>query len=364
MNCFVREPAADPAEHRVAYADPERGPHCFFRHSHAAMQRRFVELARVDRMPRAFLHGNPHVANYAKNMRGAAMVDFDRARFGPFGYDVSRFLVSVSLLRRDENDGRLLHPAVIDSFYRGYTAGCSAPERPFAQMRDLREKPTKAWQRDLVRYLEKRRAWGGRLAKHPIDAGSERLRRLLESYLASRGEQHLADRFRIVAAAEVPGSLGKVHTLLYVMSDSESLEDRFIDVKEVYDEPDDEHFFHTYAHNGERMVAAGELHAPGWEFIPGWATVDGVEYWVRGIPRQNEKLKGRLSTIQQVDLTYSVGSQLGRAHGLSVRGTDAPGLLACFEERFDELVEVAVELRHEMRAAHGEYVSQARRWRH
>lgn len=328
------------------------------------MQRRFVQLADVHRMPTAFLHGNPHVANYAKNSNGAAMVDFDRARFGPFGYDLSRFLVSVSLVRRDQGEGGFLHPAVIDSMYRGYAAGCAAPERPFAQMRELRTKPTKGWQKDLVRYIEKRRAWGGRLAKHPIDPRSPRLRRLLESYLESRDELHLADRFRIAAAAEVPGSLGKLHTLLYLMSDSEAVEDRFIDVKEVYDERDDEWFDHPYHHNGERMCAAGEIHAPGWEFIPGWATVDGVEYWVRGVPRQNEKLKGRLTTIQQVDLVYSVGSQLGRAHARSVRNTDAEGLLACFEDAFDHLVDVAKEMREEMSLAHGEYVARARRWRH
>ena len=91
------------------------------------MQRRFVELAEVHRMPTAFLHGNPHVANYAKNSKGAAMVDFDRARFGPFGYDLSRFMVSISLVRKDEGEGGFLHPAVVDALHRGYAAGCAAP---------------------------------------------------------------------------------------------------------------------------------------------------------------------------------------------------------------------------------------------
>ena len=166
MNPFHRQPANDSPDLIDEYRHPERGLHRFFRHTHAAMQRRFVDLAEVEAMPRAFLHGNPHLANYAKTTRGAAMVDFDRARFGPFGYDVSRFLVSVSCRRADESDGRLLHPAVLDSFRRGYLLGVSAPGLGWEEMRDLRKKQPKRWQQDLVRYLEKGRQWGGRLAQH------------------------------------------------------------------------------------------------------------------------------------------------------------------------------------------------------
>jgi len=345
-----------PKAHRAGYGCEERGAHLYFRHSHRAMQRRFVELADVDSMPAAFIHGNPHLANYAKNVRGAAMVDFDRARYGPFGYDVSRFLVSLSLRRKDAGEGGFLHKGVLDAFQRGYVLGAVAPERGFEEMRELVERSPKGWQRDLVRYLEKNKAWAKRLGKNRIDHRAPRLRALLESYFASRGEQELAERYTIADAAEVPGSLGKLHTLLLIRTDAPELDDYLIDVKEVYDEPDDAHFFNPFDHNGERMVAAGELHAPDWEFVPGWASVDGVEYWVRGIPRHHEKLKGRLEPIQQVDLAFAVASQLGRAHALSLVDHEVD-LHARFETLYGHLVEVAEQLADELTLARWEFLA-------
>lgn len=345
-----------PKAHRSRYGCEERGAHLYFRHSHRAMQQRFVQLADIDAMPTAFLHGNPHLANYAKNVRGAAMVDFDRSRYGPFGYDVSRFLVSLSLRRKDAGEGGLLHPTVLDSFQRGYVLGAVAPERGFEEMRELTERSPKGWQRDLVRYLEKNKAWAKRLGKHRTDYREPRLRALLDSYFESRGESELAERYEIADAAEVPGSLGKLHTLLLIRAVSPEHDDYLIDVKEVYDEPDDEHFHNPFAHNGERMVAAGELHAPDWEFVPGWATVDGVEYWVRGIPRHHEKLKGRLEPIQQIDVAFAVASQLGRAHALSLVDASVD-LYARFEALYPHLVEVAEQLSDELRLARWEFLA-------
>jgi hypothetical protein len=358
MVTFRRSPRRDAPELRESYRHPDRGLHRFFRHSHGRMQRRFVELVDADAIPRAFIHGNPHLVNYAKSCSGAAMVDFDRARYGPYAYDVVRFLVSLSLRRGDEGDGRFLHPAVIDSFRRGYLFGAGAPGLGYEEMRELRERTPKKWQRDLDAYLRAERAWSARLEKHAIDPRAERLRALLASYLESRGERELASGYRIEAAAEVPGSLGKVHTLLLLVPRRETLPRRLIDVKEVYDEPDDAHFFNPFAHNGQRMVEAGELHAPGWENHPGWATHDGVEYWVRGIPTQNDKLKRRLTPIQQIDVAFAVGSQLGRAHTLSLERASRSHL-DHFEDAYPELVQVAAQLRAEVEQAHRAYVEES-----
>ncbi len=360
MSPFLREPTQDHWDLRQAYAHPDRGPHRYFRHSHAAMQRRFVELTDIGSMPTVFLHGNPHLANYAKSRRGAAMVDFDRARLGPFGYDLVRFLVSVSLRRADDGDGKLVHGAVSESLRRGYQLGLNAPQRPREEMHELRKRRPKSWQRDLVRYLEKGRKWGGRLAEHSIDASEPRLFDMWASYLESRGEEELTHRFAITAAAEVPGSLGKVHTLLLLEPRDEDEDDvRFLDVKETYDEPDAHGFTNPYRHNGRRMVEAGELHAPGWELRPGWASVGDAQYWVREIPTQNEKLRRRLTPIEQIDLCFAVGAQLGRAHGLSVQEADAEWLSVCVEHRFAELVDVALRLRRELSTAHRAYVDHA-----
>ncbi|MEQ8894285.1 MAG: DUF2252 family protein, partial [Sandaracinaceae bacterium] len=154
-------------------------------------------------------------------------------------------------------------------------------------------------------------------------------------------------------------SLGKLHTLLLLEPNRDDIDPRLVDVKEVYDEPDDAYFMNPFGHNGQRMVEAGELHAPGWEQNPGWATYEGVEYWVREIPTQNEKLKRRLTTVQQIDVCFAVASQLGRAHTLSMP-LDAKAHLGCFEALYDHLIEVAAQLRAEVGAAHLSYLDRSR----
>ncbi|MGE0789051.1 MAG: DUF2252 family protein [Sandaracinaceae bacterium] len=353
---FTREPSGDPWDLRESYAHPDQGPHRFFRHVHGDMQRRFTELTDADSMPAVFLHGNPHLANYAKTSRGAAMVDFDRARFGPYAYDLVRFLISVSLRRADDGDGRLAHGAVTDSLRRGYLLGLNAPKLPVEQMHALKKREPKGWQRDLVRYLEKGKAWGARLKKHRVDPQDPRLHAMWETYLISRGEEELTDRYSLIDAAMVAGSLGKTHTLLLLESAEDTLDTLLLDVKEVYDEPDEGPFWNPYSHNGQRMVVAGELHAPGWERKPGWATVDGVQYWVREIPIQNEKLRRRISPIEQIDLCFAVGTQLGRAHGLSVLDARPDVLVDAIMEEYAELLDVALTMRRELTVAHRAYV--------
>ena len=101
---------------------PRRGLHQFYRLCGRAMQKRFVELVDPAQIPQAFVHGNPHLDNYAKTERGAAMVDFDRSRVGPYSYDLVRFLVSLSI-RRSHRDHRFLHPVVLANLRRGYAYG-------------------------------------------------------------------------------------------------------------------------------------------------------------------------------------------------------------------------------------------------
>lgn len=351
-------PRVGAKELRESYRHPDRGLHQFFRHSHRWMQRRFVELVDASSIPRAFIHGNPHLMNYAKSRFGAAMVDFDRARYGPYAYDCVRFLTSLALRRGDEGDGQFLHPAVLDSFRRGYLFGARAPTLGFEEMQELRGRSPKKWQRDLEAYLRAERAWAARLKKFAIEPHDPRLRALFESYLESRGESELGAHYRIESAAEVPGSMGKLHTLLLLVPDRKSLPRRLIDVKEVYDEPDDEFFTNPFAHNGQRMVEAGELHAPGWENEPGWATYDGCEYWVRGIPTQNDKLKQRLTPIQQIDVAFAVASQLGRAHTLSVEH-GREDHLDHFEGLHPDIAELAAELATELRKAHRAFLRES-----
>lgn len=322
---FYRSPAAVPADKRTWYTHRKRGLHRFFRHMHLLTQQRFVDLTRGLDIASVFLHGNPHLANYARNLRGVAMVDFDRARYGPYAYDIVRFLMSVSL-RTEDDPTEPLAGTVLDSFRRGYLYGAAPSVDDFEEMRELRKRKPKKWQRSITKYVaSKKGKWVKRLRDHECDPTRKRYGKLFRSYLESRAEADDLERFRITAAAEVPGSMGKIHTLLLVKSKGGERKNalRLIDVKEVYDEDDFGPFHNPFPHNGQRMVAAGELYAPNWEVNPGWASHKGREYWVREIAPYQEKFKQRLSPLQQVDICFAVGSQLGRAHHASADDGDA-----------------------------------------
>jgi dTMP kinase len=89
-NLFDKDPAGDAGNIRRNYLHEKRGAHFYFRNMLLPMQARFAELLDMSSTPRALLHGSPHVDNYAKSAQGAAMVDFDRSRVGPYSWDLVR----------------------------------------------------------------------------------------------------------------------------------------------------------------------------------------------------------------------------------------------------------------------------------
>lgn len=351
-SAFLRHPRDDAPSLRVAHLQGNSGTHRYFRTLGPEMQLRFVELAHPESMPVAFLHGNPHLDNYAKSERGAAMVDFDRARFGPYGYDIVRFLVSLAL-RRAEPDHRLAHPVVIESFRRGYVYGVHG--LPTTEMDALAHKRPKKWQRSTRKYLRASRKWGERIRRYKIDVRGERLHTLLTGYLQSRDELDVLETHRVELAAEVPGSMGKVHTLVLLTPLDGDGDQRLIDMKETYVEPDDRWFFNPFPHQGLRMVRAGEVHAPDWEVRPGWTSHDGFDYWCRQICPGQVKLGRVIDRVEQVDVAFSVASQLGRAHRVSMLGADESTHLEHFRVAFGRWVEIALQLKREVELGHALY---------
>ncbi|MCA9706628.1 MAG: DUF2252 family protein [Myxococcales bacterium] len=348
-----REISCDCSTLQDACAHPRRGLHQFLRLSNVTMRQRFVQLVDVERIPVAFLHGNPHLDNYAKTDRGSAMVDFDRARFGPYAYDLVRFWVSLSV-RRATRDHRLMHPVVLASFRRGYAFGARGLGHEAVDR--LMSKRPKKWERSTRAYVAADGPWARRMRAHAIDPRRPRIRALWASYLASRDEDLLHDDYAIARAGEVMGSMGKRHLLLLLEPRDRHADQRLLDIKETYDEPDEGPFRSPYPHQGQRMVAAGELHCPGWERAPGWATHGGRQYWCRDIPTHKLKLPQKLSEFEQVDLAFAVASQLGRAHRQSMVGLSADEHLEHFERALDHWVEVATQLRRELELCHGHYV--------
>lgn len=350
---MTRDIGRDGPSTQDACLRPRRGLHQFLRLSNATMRRRFLDLVDATDIPRAFIHGNPHLDNYAKTDRGSAMVDFDRARFGPYAYDLVRFWVSLSI-RRSARNHRLLHPVVLASFRRGYIYGARGLGRE--DVGRLMNKAPKKWERSIRAYVAADGPWVRRMRTHAIDPDQPRIDALLTSYLTSRGEAHLRSEMTVVQAGEALGSMGKRHLLLLLEPRDADADSRLLDIKETYTEIDHGPFTSPFEHQGRRMVAAGDLHCPGWERSPGWATHDGTQYWCRDIPAHKLKLPQALSDFEQVDLAFSVGTQLGRAHQDSMHGWSVDEHLEHFETSMDPWVEVAHELRRELELCHGQYV--------
>ena len=72
-------------------AAPDKALHLAYRVLGLSFQSQAHEHLSLDDCPVVFVHGNPHMDNYAAYPSGAAMVDFDRSRMGPFCWDISRF---------------------------------------------------------------------------------------------------------------------------------------------------------------------------------------------------------------------------------------------------------------------------------
>lgn len=354
---FYREISSDNADIQRQMLDKHSGAHRFFRASGPLMQTRFVELASPENIPKILIHGNPHIANYCKTSRGAAMVDFDRSRVGPYAYDIVRFLVSVSLCGPDD-DNDFLHPVVIDHFRRGYLYGLFANKRyEHEEMHELRTQEPRRWQMNPVDYLESKKKWAKKLFENTVDLSKKR-QKMFDSYLESiNGELDMND-YSITTCSEVPGSMGKMHYLYLLEGLTESLEPVIIDIKEVYSEPDNEWFSNPFEHHGIRMNKAGEVYAPGWEQMPGHATHKGEQFWCRKIPIQQVKLAAPIEKIDQCDLCFSVAAELGRGHSKASQKYNAKSIYSDFSERFDMYIDVSKKIQLELLSAHEVYCAQ------
>ncbi len=353
---FARDPDQDCPGHRELVLKPVTGTHRFFRMSGPLMQTVFADLVDHSQIPSILIHGNPHVANYCKTRRGAAMADFDRSRIGPYAYDIVRFLISVSL-SRDIQDTEFLHPIIIEQFKRGYLAGFASQSPDFDEMYELRTTEPKKWQASTNTYLESGKKWAKRLSAHQTKV-TKRLTSMLTEYLENRDELKLLERHQLKQCAEVAGSMGKLHHL-YLLQDRKDKRDALIiDIKEVYEEEDNEWYTNPFAHHGERMNAAGDIYAPGWEQRPGQTSYKGQQYWARQIPTQQIKITIPLNQLDQCDLCYAVGSQLGSGHARAATAAQRIQILQDFNQRFESYVEVGGIMRNQIIKARQTYCKQ------
>jgi len=356
---FARDPDQDTEAIRDGFMDQKRGLHLFFRRMNVKMQARFVDLIDHDILPIAFIHGNPHLENYAITENGAAMVDFDRSRHGPYAYDISRLLASVMVWNRKSN----LSAKLVDSFFHGYTDGIRKAIDSGEQSIDLQDSVPENWRKRLDKDKCQNK-WAGRLEKFRTDPKDPKLQALLASYCENRGEPQLLTDYELSETACVPGTFGKKHYLFNLIPNKNSSDEPvLIDIKEVYDEPDNRWYSNPFHHHGQRMTAAGELYAPGWELRPGWASYNGDQYWGRQISSSKAKLKKRLVKPEQKQVCYAIGLQLGRAHGLSVENLNADALFEHFKENFSAYFKASRIMAQELMDSYQSYIGRRSRRR-
>lgn len=311
---------------------------------------RFIDLSKV---PVTFIHGNPHIDNYVRTFRGSAMIDFDRSRFGPYCWDIIRFLSSLSL-HREENNG-FLERRVGESFIDSYITHFLNPDVPSRSLKMLRNVEPEKWQMNTRDYLASNRRWARKMRENPLNPRSEHSLGLLKKYLESRNELNLLNEFKISEVGEAPGSFGKKHFIYSLVPvDSDSHEDCvLLDIKEVYAEKNTRHFNSPFSHNGLRMIEASKIFAPGMEERLGYCTFKDTEYWGRQVPSFAIKVKKFLNKDDQCDFAYSVASELARGHFKGLKNpADAALIEKDFTCNFDRYYKISKLLTYELTLAY------------
>lgn len=324
----------------------------FFRMVGPMMQARLGKYVDLTKVPRVFVHGNPHMDNYVRTFRGSALLDFDRSRMGPWCWDMIRFLSSLSIWSKKERD--FLSPEVIQAFIDGYYTHFLNPEIPFKQLRQLKDVQPERWQVNTRAYLDSNRKWALKMRQFPLDRKSPKALAILKGFLQSRSELTLLDEYFVDEIGATPGTLGKKHYIYsLVPKNPDSLSDAImLDIKEVYAEKDTRFFLTAWPHHGQRMISASRIYADGIEQRLGYTTLDNQQYWGRQIPSFAVKVKKFLDEDELIDAAYSVASQLGKSHRRSlVTAADIKAVEVDFQQKFDSYLNVSRMFTAEVRLA-------------
>ncbi|EAY26648.1 DUF2252 family protein [Microscilla marina] len=360
MNIFSKKPEKTTSNLSKKYLDNNRGFFLYFRHMSMKMQERFAQLYPHKGVPQVFLHGNPHIENYTINGKGAAMIDFDRSRIGPYVWDIVRFLASVSVKRKEVTD-EFLSKEVLEYFLEGYLRSFHAPHLPYKPISTAsnRAKFT-VWHNNVEEYLKANIKWAKRMRNNPVRTNNKDLKALLQGYLQSRNELDLLGTHKLTEAGQATGTFGNQRFLM-VLSPQKNTEAEsvFLDIKTVYQDPDNRWYYNPYNHHGIRMIEASKLYAPGVEQRMGYVTYQNQEYWGRAIPPKNAKLKANLNSAEQIDMAYSVATQLGSAHRKSLQGgVEALKLEKHLLADYTRLTDIAHQMNMELMQAYQAYVQQ------
>ncbi|MFY7993560.1 MAG: DUF2252 family protein [Bacteriovoracaceae bacterium] len=323
----------------------------FFRMMGPLMQSKMGRFLDLSKIPTVFMHGNPHLDNYIKTFQGAGMVDFDRSRLGPYAWDIIRFLSSVSLKRQD-GDG-FLDRKVVEAFIDGYFVHFLHPDIPYKQIKSLKEVNPQKWQVTTKDYLKANKKWAKKMRDYPISPKNADVSKILTEFLRNRHDENLLDDYTLDEAGFTPGTLGKEHYIFSLVpkNPDSHLDSILLDMKEVYVEKNTKYFYSPCEHNGERMILASKIFADGLEQRLGFFTYNNRQYWGRQIPSFVAKVKGMLNKEEQIDVAYSVGTQLGKGHRKSIDQKTAELIEKDFHLHFDTYYKISKLFTYEVSIA-------------
>ncbi len=359
MISYLKPPSLDSQQITSNYLKAKRGFFFFFRHMCIPMQGHFAELCNLEDVPKVFLHGNPHIENYSITENGAGLADFDRSRIGPYTWDILRFLCSLSL-KRQEKETIFLSSIVLEYFKEGYLRGFENFKMPYKEVsKAIGKANLSVWYDQTDDYLADNGKWAREMEKNPLNPEDKILRKKLHKYLKSTNESDLLDAYSVDRAGYAEGTFGNKRTVLLLRHSKEATAPILIEIKETYCDVDSDHFFTPTKHHGLRMIKASELYAPGLERRIGYLHLDGKDYWGREIITKHGKIKDLLDEFEQVDVAYSIATQLGRAHRLSIQDDVKPKvLLKHFYENFENLIGTAVLINNDLTSAYEFYIKQ------
>lgn len=365
---FYRDSANDSKEAAQKLKDPQKGLHYFYRLTALPMRRRFIQLLKSP-MPMVFLHGDVHVENYVRMNMGATLTDLDQAVFGPYGFDISRFLGSLALFMNK----RELPKEVLSAFSRGYLEAQS-PENPFRQMKELQDVKQKEEEKTVASYVK---AGGSRvknMRENPLPPDDPQVRELMETYL-ERGSP-LNGRYTIVEAGYTDNlgmsSIGRRRYFVllrpqFVRAEPADLEEKsaeeildqvLLEFKPIDRLASDVHYMDVFRYPTARVLVALKLYAPKMEYALGTSSLKNQDYWVRGVQPQRVKPDFPLSLDPARSLALAVGSQLGRAHGLSWLGAER--IIERFPKDLDEIVRISYQMLGEIEQSYQFYLKENR----
>jgi len=336
------------------------GFHWFYRKSMAPMRVRVGQMFPDRDIPKVYLHGNPHLNNYAMiNEKGSCMIDFDRSCNGPYVWDIIRFLGSVLIKKQDAEIDFTLSPGYLRAFRRGYKWGVRNPNQPFQPM-----KLTDAFSRPAVpgRFFEKRRKI---MQANPIDPKDSRIRGLINSYAKALEQDDFLSKHEILEAGQTHNWNGRERNLILLKPTDPTVKKPssgfvLLDIKPCIHDKYSGAYTNPFPNSQAlRMQIASKLYAPNFYIAQTGFQHDGVEYFGRRVPEVNLKLKLDLNELEYKDMMFSIGTQLGVAHAKTMQCA-VDQLLTRFENNFDKMVKIVHQCAEELSGAHQRYIEKIR----